>query len=130
MNGMITRLSYPPQMTGNDAEMMVRLLQAIPRNAGWSINRPVEPQGSSPVFNAFSAIVLLAEGGRGDALGDTPSEALLKAWALAHIDRGTMLQNCDHDWKESVHCSTGSAWDHEDRFLFCVKCRTAKDKDK
>lgn len=35
---------------------------------------------------------------------------------------------CDHDWQEAVHVSTGSAWDHADRFEFCVKCRTARDK--
>ncbi len=89
--GMISRLSYPPQMTDKDAELLVRLFRQIPANAGWSITRPIEPLGSPPVFGAFHVIFCLPEGTRGEGDGDTASEAFLKAWAQSHLELSEKL---------------------------------------
>lgn len=88
---MITRLSYPPRMSEEEAHLLVRLLRQIPQNAGWFISRPVQPLGSPPVFGAFQAKFVLPEGVSGEASGDTASEAFLKAWAHAHLQMAEKL---------------------------------------
>lgn len=37
-------------------------------------------------------------------------------------------KQCDHDWHSAIHSASGTSWDHNDRFEFCTKCRTAREK--
>lgn len=74
------------RMNKEEAEALVSLLQYVAPNIGWSISRPMEPVGSSPIFGAYSAIVALPGGGRGEASADNPSIAFRLALANAHIN--------------------------------------------
>lgn len=117
-------------MSTEDAGALVHLLSRLPHNTGFLISHVIEQPHSPPMWGGYSAKVILPNGSVGEASHNNPALAFREAWAKAHRDWADKITPCDHEWKESVHGSTGSAWDHDDRFMFCVKCRTAKDKAK
>lgn len=90
--------NYPPRthMTTDETEEFCRVLRAMPTSTGFIITHCMEPPHTPQMHNSFSAIVLLpGSNGRGDAFGDNPARALLKAWALAHVDAAEKLMPKD-----------------------------------
>lgn len=51
-----------------------------------------------------------------------------EVWYEAGKEHVHEKKPCTHHWKEAVHTGTGSNWDNDDRFEFCIKCRTAREK--
>lgn len=88
-------------MTPEEALRLVQMLGAIPTNIGWSISRCMEMPHSAKVHNAYQAIVVLPafmpcthetpSKGRGEGLGNTPYEAMLRALQDAHAKAAVNL---------------------------------------
>lgn len=115
-------------MTTEDAGALVHLLSRLPSNTGFLISHVIEGPHTPGMWGGYSAKVILPNGGTGEACHNNPALAFREAWAKAHKDWADRITPCEHEWHEAVHTATGSAWDHEDRFLFCIKCRVAKDR--
>lgn len=71
--------------------MLVRLLQALPTDAGFSITRMITPPGAPEFINGTTARVVLSGGGMGVADDSNPATALQRAWGFAHLEKAERL---------------------------------------
>lgn len=91
----------PVTWSAKDADEMVRLLRALPANTGFLISHAIEPPHTPGVFGGFHAVVVLpGVDGKGEANENNAARALVKAWAMAHMDAAEKLGKSD-DWYKS-----------------------------